>query len=255
MENKKSSKNTQENSFPQDPLWKETLDLIHEVENIDFFINPKSIENLLHFNSQESRARYSRAIATRFRRIDLQILQAFHDLVKIKISTENTEQLWRILFCKIESIFAQIYLEMIWPREPGQSIERDEIKSYIQTTFPQQSKKLYEVLMLCFRKIGYLLPNSKQNLIIVGFANLEDSLVMATHLLMAREPRTIKISEIEADPYWKYLGYRKFDHVRVALRNAEKKGTIMRYAVVDHLEQITTRFKWSEYLAYLKGQG
>ena len=130
----------------------------------------------------------------------------------------------------------------------------DEVKSYIETGFPQQSKTLYERLMNCFKQSGYLLPQGKQDLIIVGFANLEEALVIATHLLLAREPRTIKISEIEANPYWKFLGYKKFDHVRVAFRNAEAKGMIMRYAVVDHLEQITTRYTWPELLANLKGQ-
>ena len=101
---------------------------------------------------------------------------------------------------------------------------------------------------------GYLSPQGKQDLIVVGFANLEDALIIATHLLMAREPRTIKMTEIEANPYWKYLGYKKFDHVRIAFRNAEAKGTIMRYAVVDHLEQITTRYTWQELLFKLKGQ-
>ncbi|MDO8722814.1 MAG: hypothetical protein Q7J31_11435 [Syntrophales bacterium] len=248
-----NTQNTQEIPFPQKPLWKETLDLVGGVDNIEIFTNAKLIENLLPFNSQESRARYSRAIATRFRRLDPYVLKGFLELVKTGTPTAIIEQIWRVLFCKVEVIFAQMYLDVIWPREPGHAIHRDEIKSYIQTTFPQQSKMLYEMLTLCFRQAGFMLPQGKQDLIIVGFANLEESLLIVTHLLMARAPRTIKISEIEADPYWKFLGYRKFDHVRVAFRNAEAKGMLMRYAVVDHLEQITTRYTWVELLAKLKG--
>ena len=243
---------TKEIPFPQKPLWGNTLDLLREVKDVDTLTNAKAFENLLHFNSRESRARYSRAIATRFRRLDSQVLLNFHGIANAGISSEIIEQIWRILFCKVEAIFSQIYLDLIWPREAGSSISRNEIRSYIQTSFPQQSKILYEMLVLCLNHAGYLSPQGKQDLIIVGFANLEDALIIATYLLLAGEPRTIKISEIEADSYWKFLGYKKFDHVRVAFRNAEAKGTIMRYAVVDHLEQITTRYTWPEFLTKLK---
>jgi len=240
--------------FPQKPLWQETLRLIAEVEDVESLTNAKTIEALLHFNSKESRGRYSRAMATRFKRLENHQLQDFFDLVKLGISIETLEKVWRVLFCRIEFLFAKTYLELVWPRDPGTSLKRDELKSYIETGFPQQSKTLYDELMNCFKQTGYLLPQGKQDLVIVGFANLEDALIISTHLLLAREPRTIKISEIEANPYWKFLGYKKFDHVRVAFRNAEAKGTIMRYAVVDHLEQITTRYTWLELLATLKGR-
>jgi hypothetical protein len=240
--------------FPQEPLWKDTLRLITEVESAELLTDAKAIENMLYFNSKESRARYSLAITTRFKRLEHHNLQNLLDLAKASIYFETIENVWRVLFCKVEALFAQTYLELVWPRDPGSSLQRDEIRSYIETAFSKQSKKLYERLMSCFRQAGYLLPQGKQDLIIVGLANLEDALIISTHLLLAREPRTIKISEIEANPYWKFLGYKKFDHIRVAFRNAEAKGTIMRYAVVDHLEQITTRYAWSELLAKLKGR-
>jgi hypothetical protein len=246
--------NTTEMPFPQEPLWQETLRLITIVDSAEILTSAKSIENLLNFNSKESRGRYSRAIATRFRRLKYQDLQSLIDLVKAAISAETLEKVWRVFFCKVEILFAQTYLDLIWPREPGSSMRRDEIKSYIETAFPQQSKMLYQRLMTCFKQAGYLLPEGKQDLIILGLANIDDALIISTHLLLAREPRTIKITEIEANPYWEFLGYKKFDRVRVAFRNAEAKGTIMRYAVVDHLEQITTRYTWPELLAKLKVQ-
>lgn len=248
-----NTQNTQKIPFPQEPLWQETLDLITEVDSAEILTNAKSIENMLHFNSKESRGRYSRAIATRFRHLEYQTLQDLPEIVKVGISAETLEKVWRVLFCQVEILFAQMYLDLVWPRDPGTSLRRDEVRSYTETTFPQQSKMLYTRLMSCFKQVGYFLPEGKQDLVVVGFANLEESLLITTHLLMARAPRTIKISEIEASPYWKFLGYRKFDHVRVAFRNAEAKGMLMRYAVVDHLEQITTRYTWTELLSKLKG--
>jgi hypothetical protein len=37
--------------------------------------------------------------------------------------------------------------------------------------------------------------------------------------------------------------------VRVILRDAESAGLIARYAIVDQLEQITTRYTFDDYLA------
>ncbi|MFA4915788.1 MAG: efflux RND transporter periplasmic adaptor subunit, partial [Syntrophales bacterium] len=64
---------------------KETLDLVGEADNIEIFTNAKLIENLLPYNSQESHARYSRAIATRFRRLNPYVLPGFLELVKVGV--------------------------------------------------------------------------------------------------------------------------------------------------------------------------
>ena len=88
----------------------------------------------------------------------------------------------------------------------------------------------------------------RDSLIVVSFGNPEYALILATHLVLAQNPRTITLSEVESSNYWRFLGYRKFDHVRLGFRSAEAKGLIMRYANVDHLEQITTRYTWQELL-------
>jgi len=239
----------QEIPFPQEPLWKETLQIISKTGSAASLKDAKVIEKMLHFNSQETRKRYGNAIATRFERLDSQVLDGLIDLAHTKIPVTTLENIWRILFCIAEPLVAQVYLDMIWPREPGSDMQRNEIRSYTESAFPQQSEKLYERLMTCLKNAGYLMPQGKQQLIIVGFANLEESLILSTHLLLAQLQRTIKISAIEANNYWKFLGYRKFDHVRIGFRSAEAKGLIMRYAIADHLEQITTRYSWKDLLS------
>ena len=211
--------------------------------------NSKFIEEKLHFNSAETRKRYGNAISTRFSRLDSQILSGLVDLSKSNAGINVIEQIWQVLFCTAEPMVAQVYLEMIWPREPGASINRVEIRSYIETAFQQQSAKLNQRIVSCLRQSGYLMPHGKQDLIVVSFGNPEYALVLSTHLLMANSPRTIRLSEIEDSNHWRYLGYRKFDHVRLAFRSAEAKGLIMRYANVDHLEQITTMYTWEELLS------
>ncbi len=235
-------------SFPQEPLWKETLEIINQAEGPDFLADPKALEQKLDFNSKETRKRYGRAMAARFARLHRGVASGLIDLAKSNVELSVIEQIWRVLFCMVEPIVAQIYIEMIWPREPGAPIDRVEIRSYIETSFQQQSSKLNQRIISCLRQSGYLMPQGKHNLIVVSFGNPELALILCTHLLLAQAPRTIKLSEIESSNYWRFLGYRKFDHVRLGFRSAEAKGLIMRYANVDHLEQITTRYTWQEFL-------
>jgi hypothetical protein len=235
-------------SFPQEPLWKETIDLLRTIRSPDELLDAKFLQNMLHFNSSETRKRYGGAIATRFALLDTSLLRGMVNLVQSGAEANLLEQIWRVLFCEVEPLVAQVYLDAIWPREPGSSIQRDQIKSYLQTAFSQQSQKLNQRVLDCLRQAGYLIPHGKQDLIVVGFGNLDHALILSTHLLLAQKPRTIKVSEIESSNYWRFLGYRKFDHVRIGFRRAEAQGLIMRYAVVDHLEQITTRYTWEEFL-------
>ena len=239
----------QDISFPQEPLWKETLDVLCEVKGVDVLTNPKALEKILHFNSKETRTRYGQAIATRFTRLEQQILLGLLDVAKSSIGMKTVEEILRVLFCMVEPVVARTYLEIIWPRDPGSAIDRNEIRSYVQTTFAQESRKLNVRLIDCLRQAGYVISQGKDSLIVVGFGNLEDTLVLSTHLLLAQTPRTIKLSEIESSNYWRFLGYRKFDHVRLGFQSAEAKGMIMRYARADHLEQITTRYSWTELLS------
>src|SRR5262245_50448993 len=105
--------------FPQEPLWKETIQIINEAAAASSFKDGKVVEDMLHFNSEETRERYGRAIATRFSRLDTQILDALVDLAHVKFPITTLENIWRILFCVAEPLVARVYLEMIWPREPG----------------------------------------------------------------------------------------------------------------------------------------
>jgi hypothetical protein len=240
--------------FPQEDLWKETLNLFHNVKDPDELLNSKLLESKLNYNSSETRKRYGSAMATRFARLDRELLFGFVRLIQSGAGTDLIEQIWRVMFCTVEPLVAQVYLDVVWPREPGSSIQRDQIKGYLQTVFAQQSQELNKRVVKCLRHTGYLIPHGKQDLIVVGFGNLEDALILSTHLMLAQNPRTIKISDLEASNYWRFLGYKKFDHVRIGFRRAEAQGLIMRYAVVDHLEQITTRYTWEELIDKMRVQ-
>lgn len=238
--------------FPQEPLWKETLAVLSKARDLDILVNAKELADLLHHNSEETRGRYGQALATRFSRLEKGWLSGLFDISKKDEKLAMAEKVWRVLFCKIEKIVGRTYLDLIWPREPGSLIERNEIKSYAATTFSQFGKKLSQRLASCLQFAGYLVPQNKNSYYIAGFGELDDSLILSTHLLFAQSPQTLRLSDLEASHYWKYLGFRKFDFVRVVFRNAETQGLIMRYSTADHLEQITTKFNWKEIIEVLE---
>ena len=104
------TKNTQSISFPQEPLWNETLDVLQQAKNIEILADAKAIAEVLPFNSKETRARYGRAIATRFSRIEKKSLSGFVDIKASEIGSKIADKIWRVLFCQIEPIVAQTYL-------------------------------------------------------------------------------------------------------------------------------------------------
>lgn len=234
--------------FPQEALWKETLNLLSEASDVDILTDSKALENLLPFNSRVTRKSYGSAIVNRFSRLEARILRGLYDLAHSDISKNTIEQIWRVLFCLAEPVIALIYLNMVWPREPGVPFNRNEVRSYVETTFSHQSRKLNQRVIYCLKQAGYLMSHGKDSLIVVGFGNLEESLILIMHLLLAQSVRTIKLSEIEASDFWKFLGFRKFDHVRICFQSAEARGLLLRYAKVDHLEQVTTKYSWQELL-------
>jgi hypothetical protein len=238
--------------FPQEPLWKETLAVLSKAKTSDNLAKAKELANLLHFNSEVTRARYGRALATRFARLDEHILSGLCDIAKKDQKLTTVEKIWRILFCMIEPLVGRTYVDLIWPREPGSLIERNDIKSYTETAYSQFGKKLSQRLASCLQFAGYLVPQNKNSYYVSGFGELDNTLIISTHLLFAQSPQTIRLSDLEASHYWKYLGFRKFDFLRVVFRNAESQGLIMRYAVADHLEQITTKFAWKELIEMME---
>ena len=75
-----------------------------------------------------------------------------------------------------------------------------------------------------------------------------DALLVLLHARLAPTPRIVRLSELLNKTWWRLLGLREPDAVRRILREASAAGLIARYAVVDELEQVTTRYPAAEYL-------
>jgi hypothetical protein len=77
----------------------------------------------------------------------------------------------------------------------------------------------------------------------------DNAFLLVLHAKLAPTPRIVRLSDIINATFWKLMGIRDEATVRSILRDANAKGFIAKYAVIDQLEQITTRYSFDEYLA------
>jgi hypothetical protein len=76
----------------------------------------------------------------------------------------------------------------------------------------------------------------------------KNSFIFLLHARLAPAPRIVRLNEIAEAVWWRYLGLRGEDQVRDVLREAESAGLIARFAKVDELEQVTTRYSQLQYI-------
>ena len=78
----------------------------------------------------------------------------------------------------------------------------------------------------------------------------KSSILLLLHYLFgAAGPRTIELPALLANPFWKYVGLKAENNVRMILREADAAGAVGKYVVADQLEQVTTCFALDEFLA------
>lgn len=233
--------------FPQEPLWNDTLEVIQRLAGTgETPFTSQQIANNLRHNSEETRMRYGNAIHRRlfghnelYGRTLLEVARAYQDEALV-------EALWRTIYFGVEPILGRTYLDIVWPREPGSVIGTGEIKNYVRTTWKSLGTKVVDRVTLSLKQSSAIRKHGKEY-IIGGFANLETSFLVLLHMFFAQDAAaiTVRVASIEQSNFWKFLGYRSIDHVRVALRKAEQQGLLARYAVVDHIEQVTTKYSLS----------
>lgn len=236
--------------FPSEPLWKETLEVIQRLsEQSNERVTPSLISELLNFNSEETRERYGAYIYKRLFGANKLYGEVMLKVVRSGVKASVVESLWRSMYFRIEPVIGKTFLDILWPREPGSVITRGEIKNYVQGSWRTFGSKIMERTILCLKQAGVIRAYEK-DFVVSGFGNLEEPLMIMLHLIFVLETPAVTISmvTIEENNFWKFLGYRNLDHVRIALRKAELDGLLARYAIVDHIEQITTKYSLSTFI-------
>jgi hypothetical protein len=89
--------------------------------------------------------------------------------------------------------------------------------------------------------LGWTITEKKKSYVAPRTPNHTAALLVFHHRY-APTPRVIDLRLLLVDATWKYLGFGHEDAVRAFMRKLERRGMVARYATVDGLEQVTTRY-------------
>lgn len=206
-------------------------------------------QHLLHSlpqNSSETRRRYASLVIRWFfpehqlNSLLPRVWQAYYD-------DELMKQVARTLILENEPVIARFVTDMLFPIPPGEPLPPGLGRDYIVTTFGSFKQDSYERLLTTVHRLDFLARNG-QGWTVAAVPSPVDGLLILLHDRLAPTPRIVRVADLLATPWWRYLGLRTADDLRAALRTAHAAGLIARYSVVDDLEQITTRYPLTDYL-------
>lgn len=156
-------------------------------------------------------------------------------------------ELSRVMTLETEPVVADFVTETVYSTPPGTAFDSAIVRDYIIATYGSYKKNSYDRLLVTVRQLGFLVRHGNQWLA-PWMSIPANGLLILLHARLALTPRIVRISDLLATAWWRYLGYRSAEDVRATLRDAERVGLIARYSIVDELEQITTRYSFDDYL-------
>jgi hypothetical protein len=225
----------------QELPWTQSLQAIKESAGFaDFAAFREHLEQRLPFNSAYTRERYAQTILKylfpggSLDTLTRRAWATYHDDVIL-------EDLARYQLMGGEPTLARFVLTRLAPLPPGSVIGHDLLEDFIHDIDPKARSKMVNRLGVVLRRIGLIVREHQQD-VVAQLKPARTSFLILIHHLLAPTPRIVTVSEIVGAPFWRYLGYREEETIRRILHEASAQGLIARYATVDQLEQITTRY-------------
>lgn len=235
----------------QDFLMAESLLAVRLAEGVG---SEKELEAILTEklpqNSLETRARYAQSILRWFFAdgpdgFVFQVWRAYRD--------ESIERdILRVLYLRAEPIVGDCVTQALYPLAEGMSIPGTFFDGFLarrlgSADIPENTRKRLKTNL---GKLGFLVRSRVHGDRLSAINSTRTAFLLLLHYLFAREePRTVELSRLFADPFWKYLGIKSEDVVRAILRSADASRSIGKYVVADQLEQITTCYSLKELLS------
>jgi hypothetical protein len=231
----------------QELPWIPAMQAIKSSVDFDDFTTFRAhLEENLPYNSAATRERYTRTIIKYFfpngslGGLPERVWRAYRD-------DQLLEDLMRYQFLTQEPTVSQFVVAHLNPMTPGSVLEQGLMKDFIEKVDPKGRPKMVKRLGPALRRMAYLVRERQQD-IVVQLRPSKTSLLILIHYLLALTPRIVTLRDILADPFWRYLGFRQEETVRRILHEANARGLIATYAIIDQLEQITTRYTLDEWL-------
>ena len=157
------------------------------------------------------------------------------------------KDLMRYQFLAKELLYGDFVTQYLSSVEPGTSIAKPLIGAFLRNNFGSDTDKLQDRLVAPLIKLGFIRRN-KGAVITSSLPPANTAFFILLHSVFAPTSRVVSISEILADPFWKYLGFGNENDVRRRLKEMAAVDLIARYTIADQLEQITTRFTLNQIL-------
>lgn len=199
-------------------------------------------------NSTETRTRYARSVLKWFfpdgiHSLARRVWLAYQD-VRIEMDV------LRYLYLAAEPVMGLCVAESLYPLQPGMLIPPTYFDRFLKEFFSEQSPaKTTARLKSNLMRLGFLeRMRGKPDRLKTMVFEKTSFLILVHHLFAPDAPRTIEMTRLLADPFWKYLGCKSEDAVRALLREADAAGLLGKYVVADQLEQVTTCFSLAEFL-------
>jgi hypothetical protein len=146
-----------------------------------------------------------------------------------------------------EPVLGVLFAERLLPLPPGAELAKDFFACYGREVSPTNVKDVAKYCTNAVQSLGWTTRSHGKTYRTQQVVHPTAALLILHHVY-ALTPRSVDLVQVLTEPVWKYVGFSQPDHVRAFFKNLERKGLIARYAHVDRLEQITTRYALSELL-------
>jgi hypothetical protein len=231
----------------QSVAWETGLAAVREsIEFTDFESFRLHLFQNMRQNSEGVRKRYTNLIMLRL--FPERSLQGLNTKVWGAYRDEKIlEDIARLTTLEAEPVIAKFLLEYIFAVPPGSVIENSTIQDYISSKFGTYKYDSYTRLRTFLIHMGFITSIPKGT-VVQPIPLPDNAFLIALHAKLAPTPRIVRLSDIIEATFWKLLGIRDVAAIRVILQDAYSKGVIAKYAIIDQLEQITTKYSYEEYL-------
>ncbi|MGH8069741.1 MAG: hypothetical protein ACRERE_31760 [Candidatus Entotheonellia bacterium] len=227
--------------YLQDILWRESLLAVRVSLDCQTVIELIAcLQEKLPQNSAVTRRRNTSIILGRFfptndvDQLPRRVFRAYDDEVLLAA-------VMRVLFLEAEPLVGELVAERLHGLPAGSMLPKDFFTRYTQEVLGKKDAHMSSRCRTAARVLGWTLAEKGGAYMAQQIPN-ETAALLIFHHRYAPTPRVIDLKFLFTEPTWKYLGFNHEDAVRQFMRKLERRGLLSRYATVDRLEQVTTKY-------------
>jgi len=225
----------------QDILWQESLLAVQVslgCQTVTELIS--RLQEKLPQNSVVTRRRNTSIILGRFfptddvEQLPRQVFRAYDDEALLAA-------VMRVLFLEAEPLVGELVAGRLHRLPAGSLLPRDFFTRFTEEVLGKKETHVSYRCCTAARVLGWTIMEKKKSYVAQQIPD-ETAALLIFHARHAPTPRVIDLKFLLTESIWKYLGFIDEDVVRQFMRKLEQRGFLSRYATVDRLEQVTTKY-------------